>query len=442
MAPSALPFEPSYTALKSLRQKVSNYTTTSITLPHRPENLSTDLHPYLDNAIVTLSTSTAYLYDNNAPWAIRVVEVKEGVERVDTKVEEVKTEVAEIKTEVAEIKTEVAEIKTEVAEIKTEVNDVKLQVMSLERQMDDVRNSLFNQTQSLNNHTFIQLNSMRKWLDDSIEPISAPVQDGGCQRYIVAKGFPNRIKDFWRLVSDPTTLTELARHYSVRDWERWKRASSRDTDVSCYTELEDAVTAQPLMCLRALAMRWGLQYSLLEYPGQQEGLGRRQKRKAETDSGSRRVKAREDQGNDSATGSESTSSQDLDGQQSQPSGVIQVQVPPGTERRYGSLIERIIAATERDDRRHSPKSTHWEPSDSPELQWRVGSTPSTERRRNRIRHDGRSITTSESHKLRRRRGSRDSTPREELRRPVSSPEPTRPFSSEELRRLAPGLDPT
>ncbi|OCK93458.1 uncharacterized protein K441DRAFT_661290 [Cenococcum geophilum 1.58] len=97
MAPSALPFEPSYTALKSLRQKVSNYTTTSVTLPHRPKNLSTDLHPYLNNAIVTLSTSTAYLYDDNAPWAVRVVEVKKGVERVNTKVDEVKAEVAEVK---------------------------------------------------------------------------------------------------------------------------------------------------------------------------------------------------------------------------------------------------------------------------------------------------------------------------------------------------------
>jgi hypothetical protein len=67
MAPSTLLFKPSYTALKSLGQKISNYTTTSITLPYQPENLSTDLHPYLDNTIVTLSTSTAHLYNNNAP---------------------------------------------------------------------------------------------------------------------------------------------------------------------------------------------------------------------------------------------------------------------------------------------------------------------------------------------------------------------------------------
>ena len=69
MAPLAVPFEPSYTALKNLRQKVRKHTTilVNLTLPHRPKNLSTDLHPYLNNAIVTLSTSTAYLYDDNAP---------------------------------------------------------------------------------------------------------------------------------------------------------------------------------------------------------------------------------------------------------------------------------------------------------------------------------------------------------------------------------------
>ncbi|OCK87449.1 uncharacterized protein K441DRAFT_670886 [Cenococcum geophilum 1.58] len=52
--------------------------------------------------------------------------------------------------------------------------------MSIEMQIDDVRTSLRNQTESLNNHTFTQLNSMRKWLNDSIKPISAPVQDGNC----------------------------------------------------------------------------------------------------------------------------------------------------------------------------------------------------------------------------------------------------------------------
>ena len=66
MALLALPFQPSYTTLENLCQKISNHTTTSITLPHWPENLSTNLHPYLNNAIVILSTLTAHLYHDNA----------------------------------------------------------------------------------------------------------------------------------------------------------------------------------------------------------------------------------------------------------------------------------------------------------------------------------------------------------------------------------------
>ncbi|XTI90970.1 hypothetical protein V2W45_1470842 [Cenococcum geophilum] len=302
MAPSAVLFEPSYTALKNLQHKVHKYTTT---------------------------------------LAVRVAEVKRGVDRVDAKVDKVKTEVAEIKTEVAEIKTEVAEIKTEVAEIKTE-------------------NSLFNQTQSLNNHTYIQLNSIQKWLDDQIEPIIAYVQDRDYYRYIVAKGFPNRVKDFWRLVLDPKTLTDLARHYSVRDWERWKRATLRDTDVSYYMELEDAVIAHP-------------------------------------------YKAQEDQDNNSITGSESTSlqevestsSQDVDDQGSQPSRVISVhiRVSSNTERR--DLVERLMALKREDPGRRSH-------NDSPKLQ-------------NRMRHqDGRLVHTSELIGQHRDRSSRDRSPRGEL----------------------------
>ena len=100
MAPSAVPFEPSYTALKNLRHKVYNHTATSVnlSLPMRPQDLSTDSTPYLDGAIGMLSDTTAFLYDDNAPWAVRVIEVKKGVDRVDAKVNEVKTEVAEIKT--------------------------------------------------------------------------------------------------------------------------------------------------------------------------------------------------------------------------------------------------------------------------------------------------------------------------------------------------------
>jgi hypothetical protein len=147
-------------------------------------------------------------------------------------------------------------------------------------------------------------------------------------------------------------------------------------------EIEDAVTAHPYKCLRALAMKWGLQYSVLERPVrslQQKDLVRHQKRKAETDNGSRRIRAREDQDSDSAESTssrevESTSSQDVDDQRSsrdvdsqrsaqdvddqrsQLSRVISVQmrVPARTEGRYGDLIERIIAAADRQERQRDP----------------------------------------------------------------------------------------
>src|SRR6266571_3110790 len=109
MAPSALPFEPSYTVLKNLHNKIHKYNVTSVnfTLPLQPQDPSTDVHPYLDNAIGILSNSTAFLYDNDAPWAVRTMEVKKGVDKVDMKVDGVKAEVAELKTDVAELKTDV-----------------------------------------------------------------------------------------------------------------------------------------------------------------------------------------------------------------------------------------------------------------------------------------------------------------------------------------------
>ena len=80
--------------------------------------MSIDSTPYLNGAIGMLSNSTACLYDDDAPWAIRVMEVKSEVlatvDKVDIKVDKVKTDVAELKTDVAELKTDVMELKTDI----------------------------------------------------------------------------------------------------------------------------------------------------------------------------------------------------------------------------------------------------------------------------------------------------------------------------------------
>jgi hypothetical protein len=106
-----------------------------------------DSNPYLNGAIGILSDLTAYLYNDKALWAVRVMDIKSkvlaAVNKVDAKVDEVKTEVVGIKTEVVEIKTEVAEIKTE----------MKLMDERLLTQINDVRASLCN-------GMAIQLNSL------------------------------------------------------------------------------------------------------------------------------------------------------------------------------------------------------------------------------------------------------------------------------------------
>ena len=186
MALSALPFKPSYTALENLRQKIHKYITTTsvnLSLPIRPQNLFTDLTPYLDGAIGILSNSTFFLYDDNAPWAVRVMEVKSevlaAVDRVDIKVDKVKTDVAELKTDVAEIKMEMKSFGERQDRLESQLDDVRTDV-------DDVRTAI-------NNGMAIQLNSLRKWLDDLIQPVSASVQIKDRQRYTVAADFPTTV---------------------------------------------------------------------------------------------------------------------------------------------------------------------------------------------------------------------------------------------------------
>ena len=133
------------------------------------------MNPYIDDAIGILSDSTSHLYNDDAPWAVRVMEVKKGVERVDAKVDEVKTEVTEIKTEVAEIK-----IGMRLMEVHQEF---------LEKQIDNIRSGI-------NNTMALQLNSFRKWLDDPIRPVSAAVLIEDCCRFTVAADFPTTVREF------------------------------------------------------------------------------------------------------------------------------------------------------------------------------------------------------------------------------------------------------
>src|SRR6266446_7754209 len=106
-----------------------------------------------------------------------------------------------------------------------------------------------------------------------------------------------------------------------------------------------------------------------------------------------------------------------------------MRVPAHTEGRYGDLIERIIAAADRQERQRDPPE---DPYGGYVLGWRIESPTTTERRRNRMRRsNGRSVHTSE---LQGRR--RESTPREGPQS-ASSDNPYGSYTSEELRLRQP-----
>ena len=57
-------------ALKNLRQKVHKYIITALvnlTLPIRPQDLFTDVNPYIDDVLGILSDSISHLYNDDAP---------------------------------------------------------------------------------------------------------------------------------------------------------------------------------------------------------------------------------------------------------------------------------------------------------------------------------------------------------------------------------------
>src|SRR6266700_682590 len=109
-------------------------------------------------------------------------EVLAAIDRVNIKVEEVKTNIAELKTNIAGLKHSMR-----IMEVHSEF---------LENQIDSVKEDVDNVRSNVNNGVTIQLNSLQKWLNDPIEPVSAVDRTRDRPKYTIAKGFPYSVKDF------------------------------------------------------------------------------------------------------------------------------------------------------------------------------------------------------------------------------------------------------
>jgi seryl-tRNA synthetase len=224
MAPSALLYQQSYAALKALDEKrrdLQLHEAVNIILPERPRD-TTEQDLYLDGAIGMLGTSTGYLYSNYASWADKlfgidnsVKEVKQEVKEVDNKVERVREEVKEIDKKVERVREEVKEVDKKVERVREEVKEAREEV---DKKVEKVKSQVAKFEDQVNtrfdNLSGIQLNSMRTWLEDPIQPILAPIRVGDEQRYTAAKGFPKTVRDFWALASDRELLLITTCHLS------------------------------------------------------------------------------------------------------------------------------------------------------------------------------------------------------------------------------------
>jgi chromosome segregation ATPase len=234
MAPSALLYQQSYAALKALDEKrrdLQLHEAVNIILPERPRD-TTEQDLYLDGAIGMLGTSTGYLYSNYASWADKlfgidnsVKEVKQEVKEVDNKVERVREEVKEVDKKVERVREEVKEVdkkvervREEVKEVDKKVERVREEVKEVDKKVEKIKTQVAKFEGQVNtrfdNLSGIQLNSMRTWLEDPIQPILAPVRVGDEQRYTAAKGFPKTVRDFWALASDRELLLITTCHLS------------------------------------------------------------------------------------------------------------------------------------------------------------------------------------------------------------------------------------
>jgi hypothetical protein len=329
-------FQHSYATLRTLhRALLSDH---DVTLPAEP-GTRTESSAYLDSAIRMLGESTT-------KFSGKLDDVDKKVDALERNFDE---------------KFEAVDKKLDALERNFEAVDKKLDAVDrrVDRKIEDVKNQVM----------ALQRNSLRRVLDDPIEPISGPDKlEDGQEIYTVAEGFPQTVRDFWKLADDLPALSRLARHYRFPGWEEWKKTDSDDSDATLYDNLEDAVAAYPSKCLRILASTWGLQYSQLQRP-RSPTLGGKRKADADSESSVKRLRLEEN----FHLESESVIFQDQDGKHFiQQRAVWQGPDIPISPRRWKQIKQLSEPESEK-------------------IIWRVGTTPSEERRRFRIRDNGRSM---------------------------------------------------
>lgn len=144
----------------------------------------------------------------------------------------------------------------------------------------------------------------------------------------------------------------------------------KDDQATQYEVLEDAVAAHPERCHRALGIKWGLEYGQLEKPGPRGTYPTAQKRKADNETESRRIKPRMTNSYEIETSIKSTDSSEVQVRTTAFMVGPDVRVPGQT------TLEEVV-------RLHHVPEHHRMSEESAELRW--GTDTETRIARHRVR---------------------------------------------------------
>lgn len=310
----------SFTAVLNLYRTVSSRAPINyVARPVMSPKSEVDVTRYFDEAIGLLSTATNNTYVDRDITDHRIDHIQDSLDTFQPKVDKEfqyvhkRFDQVDGRFEKVDGRFEKVDGRLEKVDRRLEQIDGRLDKVEchLEALKSDMNKQFGDMNKQFGQNLAFQRNRLVRLLEAQIERIAEPKEgEMGGWRNEVADEFPTTVWRFWSLKSNGThkhhhlpllfsqrpilntiavsALQQLAKHYSVKGWEDWKMMDSGDSGATQYHCLNDAVTAHPGRCLRALAVKWGLEYGQLQTLQVQPQAPKRKADDSETES--RRVR--------------------------------------------------------------------------------------------------------------------------------------------------------
>ena len=277
-----------------------------------------DVPRYFDEAIGLLSTATNKAYVDRDSTDHRIQQIQGDLvafeSKVDLEFQYVHKRFGKVDGRLDNVDGRLDKVNRHLKDLDGRLTNVDCHLTNVDCHLKTMKDNIDKQFE---HNLAFQRNRLVRVLEAQIERIAEPkVDEMGVKRNEVADAFPTTVWRFWLLKSNSmhkhhhlplsplvrrpllniivvSALQKLAKHYVVKGYEEWKMMESEDLDATQYHCLNDAVAAHPERCLRALAVKWGLEYGQLQTLQVRDINHQAPKRKADdSETESRRVRFR------------------------------------------------------------------------------------------------------------------------------------------------------